>query len=808
MSGKSVLPVVFLYVSLFGRFVEADEPHPNFLKAESFAQLAEEGISLPKATYRLWAWARADVPFSIKVGAKELTSEKADDAAKDEGFAWRLMGEVTFAKGTIKIESEKPDAVACLCLSRNDHFDPGRLWSCMWTRADDPAAVADARAGTCRHINKTYETWSYASKEEWLERAAHLKRHILVSCGLYPRPEKTPLKPKRFGRIDRDTYSVEKVYFESWPGFYVTGNLYLPRSGKGPSPAVLCPHGHWGQGRFTYEGEPRGGVPPRAITLAKLGCVVFTYDMVGFGDSKKQMGHSIAGNDNELWGTNLMKLQLWNSIRSIDFLKSLSFVDPERIACTGASGGGTQTFILMAVDGRIKVAAPVNMVSAFMQGGCECENAPLLRLDTINPEIAGLMAPRPLLMVSATGDWTSHTPEVEYPMVRSIYKHFGAEDRVKNVHVDGPHNYNRASREAMYNFFLNWFLKENREKPYTEPPFTIEKRDDLSVWAGRSLPDGALDRKGLEAFLKKETQQTLNAYFPGNKARLEKFREVYGSVYCHALYLEGRTEGGSITGETLGARSVKLPWCKDPVATVQLVLRKDDQAVPAVLFLPPSQKNAGMKRACLLIHPEGKAAAFLDAFSGDGESAAGPFTEQNALALLLKQGRSVLTMDPFLCGEFHSAFRTTKRKREGRMFTTYNRTILVERVRDIVLAAAFLEKMVKQDVLVAGVGEAGRWVMLAAPFLSGDVQVLADLNGYVSGSEAMWQGENFAPSVLAFGALKTAAALAAPRRLTLFNTGELFERKWPDAAYRAAGSPKRLKILAGDSASRLFEPEK
>ena len=112
----------------------------------------------------------------------------------------------------------------------------------------------------------------------------------------------------------------------------------------------------------------------------------------------------------------------------------------------------------MAVDERIKAAAPVNMVSAFMQGGCRCENQGHLRLDINNVEIASCMAPRPLLMVSCTGDWTANTPEVEFPAVRAIYGLYGAQNKVSEVQIDAPHNYNQPSREAVYAFFKRHLL--------------------------------------------------------------------------------------------------------------------------------------------------------------------------------------------------------------------------------------------------------------------------------------------------------------------------------------------------------------
>lgn len=343
-------------------------------------------------------------------------------------------------------------------------------------------------ASQYRTLNDRVTTRAYASLAEWERRAAYLRERILASAGLLPPPDKTPLRSHVFDEKRHDDYSVFKVSFESLPGFYVTGNLYRP-AGAGPFPAILSPHGHWAYGRL--ENTPIASVPGRAINLAQQGFVVFTYDMIGYNDSR-QLTHRFGGKRETLWGLSLAGLQLWNSIRSVDFLESLPEVDRERIGCTGASGGGTQTFLLAAVDERIKVAAPVNMISLHMQGGCLCENAPGLRLDTNNVELAGAIAPRPLLMVSATGDWTNETLQLEYPAMRSIYALAGAESRVRAVQFEAPHNYNRDSREAVYSWMARWLKNAPEDVRVGERTFHPDSVPDLLVFYGRPSPGDAV----------------------------------------------------------------------------------------------------------------------------------------------------------------------------------------------------------------------------------------------------------------------------------------------------------------------------
>ena len=209
--------------------------------------------------------------------------------------------------------------------------------------------------------------------------------------------------------------------------------------------------------------------------------------MVGYNDSQ-QLPHTFGDRRENLWGLSLAGLQLWNGIRALDFLETLPYVRRDALAATGESGGGTQTFLLAAVDSRVKVAVPVNMISLHMQGGCLCENPPGLRLDLTNVEIAATIAPRPMLMVSATGDWTAETMEVEYPAVRAVYELFGAADRVQAVRMTAEHNYNKDSREAMYAWMARWLQQAAPDVKVPERPFTVEPLSDLLVFHQRAVP--------------------------------------------------------------------------------------------------------------------------------------------------------------------------------------------------------------------------------------------------------------------------------------------------------------------------------
>ena len=393
------------------------------------------------------------------------------------------------------------------------------------------AAAFPIQVPSYRTLNDRFAPPATATREAWTGRARYIREHVLASAGLLPMPPRTPLNPVVFDEVRHADYVVSKVYFESLPGFFVTGNLYRP-AGRGPFPAILSPHGHWTNGRLEHSLVTSG--PGRAIGLARQGFVVFSHDMIGYNDSR-QLTHTFDGRRERLWGLSLGGLQLWNSIRSLDFLESLPYVDRDAIGATGASGGGTQTFLLGAVDDRVAAAAPVNMISLHMQGGCICENLPGLRLDLTNVEIAAAIAPRPLLMISATGDWTSETLEIEYPAMRRIYGLLDAEDHVRAVRMTAEHNFNKDSREAMYAWMARWLQHAPDAPSRPEKDFTPDKVTDLLVFYGRPLPGGAATADVLTA-----------RWIAGAKAQLASTDpSILEAALRHALGYGGEPSSGA-----------------------------------------------------------------------------------------------------------------------------------------------------------------------------------------------------------------------------------------------------------------------
>jgi len=417
----------------------------------------------------------------------------------------------------------------------------------------------------------------------WEARKAQLRKQVLAAAGLMPMPAKRPLNPLIYDKLDRDGYTIEKVALETLPGYWLGGNLYRPKA-AGKHPAVLYAHGHWTYGRLEH--QPLCSAPTLSINLARHGFVVFAYDMAGYNDTS-QTPHDFSTPEFQLWSFTPLGLQTWNSIRVADFLETLPDVDPKKLAMTGASGGGTQTFVMTAVDDRIAVSAPVNMISGIMQGGCICENAPGLRVGTNNIEIAAMMAPKPMLAVAATGDWTKNVPKVEYPALKKVWELYGKPESVEAVQFDAEHNYNKDSREAVYEFLRKHLLPQT--PPFKERRVTVEMLQDMLVFSDRKRPSHA--RTFAQVFDEWKTASRVQAEtMPAAQAR-ERLQLIFGA------------------GAGEGLDGISHKWL--------------DGKGPAVVYVhPEGMAAAEASDAVKGLRAEGRAVLLLDAFQTGSAKAA------------------------------------------------------------------------------------------------------------------------------------------------------------------------------------------
>ncbi|MGD0776335.1 MAG: acetylxylan esterase [Candidatus Solibacter sp.] len=571
-----------------------------------------------------------------------------------------------------------------------------------------PAAVpeSDIRNIETADYKTHFKMPDYTSRKQWEDRRTSLRQQILSAAGLLPMPLKTPLHAKIIRRLAYRDYTIETVLIETLPGYFLGGNLYRPTGETAPAPAVLLPHGHWKRGRL--EDQPSYSVPALGINLARQGYVVFAYDMVGFNDTQ-QTPHSFGGWLEDLWSFHPMGLQLWNSIRALDYLQSLPDVDARRIAATGASGGGTQTFLLAAVDERVRYVAPVNMVSAHMQGGDPCEEAPNLRLDTFNVEIAAMIAPRPMLLVSSTHDWTSRTPIEEFPAIRHIYELYGAGDRVQNAHIDAEHNYNRQSRESVYHFLAK------------------------NMW-GAHPPASLVDHE-----VSPPEDQDLLA-FPKVGARdLEGYADVF-QMWKITATLQTQSNSDPAAQREALRYALAAEWPPPPEAVMEgnrIILTRIGKGDRVTGYWRPG-KGAGV----LVVHPGGSNAAL----------------RTDVVEKLMQSGRPVLIVEPFIS----NAARVRKQRFDD-YFLSYNQTDSAERVQDILTGLAFLKDQSGGRPELIGVGDGGIWCVFAAAVAPIAIDVIADLNGF-GGSDEDFRNRFFVPGIQRAGGLSGALKLVNTAR--------------------------------------------
>ena len=690
----------------------------------------------------------------------------------------------------------------------------------------------DSRLEPQKDLNAYFPFLVPETREAWEVRKRELKQRILVSTGLWPMPQRTPLKPVIYGKTTRPGFTVEKVHFESVPGHFVTGLLFRPAGKKagGKHPAVLCPHGHGGRlqdyGAASMAALIKSGAEKfiksgrfpklaRCATLARMGCVTFIYDMEGYADAQ-QIGMGVAHrlqkqrahmNSPDGWGfistqaelrlQSIMGLQTWNSIRGLDFLAGLPDVDPKRIGVTGGSGGGTQTILLCAIDPRPVVAFPNGMVSTSMQGGCTCENCCLLRIGTGNVELAALFAPKPQGMTAAN-DWTKEMMTKGYPELRKLYGLYGKRDHVLcRSLVRFPHNYNYVSRAIMYNLFSRHLGLG--DKPVVETDYEPLTPEEYTVWdKEHPAPQGGDEHeKSVTGFLSKQSQAQLASLVPRQREDMTLYRGIVGGA-IKTIIGRGLPRANEVD-RTKVAEHDRGDYLE---FTDILRLKSEGESLPVVSFFPKKAEYSGL--AVVWVDGRGKAGLYGE----DGQPIA-------AIRKLLDGGAAVLGADLLYQGEFLAdgkPLEVTPKVGNNREFAAYtfgyNHTVFASRVHDILTLLAFVkghEEDKAGSVALVGTGGAGPLVATARVLVQDLVdKAVVATGGFRFVNVGNYRDPGFLPGAVKYGDLPGMLSLAAP--LPLFLAGEKGQvPELVQATYAAMKRPKYVVSQTGSESAAVLK---
>lgn len=610
--------------------------------------------------------------------------------------------------------------------------------------ADSPAAVLspNEREGLFQayfdRMTEPQPLARFKTREAWFAYRADLRPGILRAIGLSPLPDRVDLSPVITGRLEREGYSVERVYYQVFPRVYASGYLYRPSRPMSPGerlPAVLNPHGHWALGAL----DPV--VQSRCIALAKMGYVAFCPDSTHVAD----LGVGLCP----------IGLMTWNNMRALDYLESLDCVDKERIGCTGESGGGQQTLYLAALDERVKVIVPAVLVSYFRrilfaseQTHCFCNHAPGIARLTDEHELAAMFAPRAALFICATGDWTREFPREEFPEIKRIYQLVGGD--VDCVQFDKPHNYDRESREQMY-AWMNRHLKGDSD-PATarEPPVEPEKPDTLKALSG-PVPGGLSLEAARDYYRQKYTARNP---LPRGKAQWREYQQQTRNALGELL---GASPAPAARGfvsrgtAVLGNHRIE-----------RILLRSETEVdVPCWLMLPEGQRRKNP--ALVLAHPKGKEALLLE--------------RPELVNRLLQAGVTLLAVDPRWRGELQRNWHWNQ--------VIWGRPEEAMAAHDLNSAGAYLRSRKEVDprrVFVLGLGEAGRCAICASALDERWAGVAADEIGALYSERDVLQ---VIPNLLRLGDLPEIAGLSGPRPLWINGARSRFA--WTDACYRGQG---------------------
>jgi len=366
------------------------------------------------------------------------------------------------------------------------------------------------------------------SQEDWQSKRERYRRELLEMLGLDPMPERTDLKATVTGRVESEKFTVEKLHFQSRPGLYVTGNLYVPKGLDGPAPAVLyvCGHARVKEGDVSFGNKV--AYQRHGCWFAANGYVCLTIDSLQLGEIES-IHHGTYRYGMWWWnnrGYSPAGVEAWNCVRAIDYLQSRPEVDPERIGVTGRSGGGAYSWWISAIDERIKAAVPVagitdlenHVVDGCVEGHCDC----MFIVNTYRwdyPLVAALVSPRPLLIGNSDNDGIFPLDGVwrTYQKARRIYKLCGAEDQIALKVTQGPHKDTPELRIPAFAWFNQHLTGE--ERPVEDQAEGVFEPAQLKVFD--QLPADQINTEIHETFVKAADAPAV----PKNRKQWEAMRD-------------------------------------------------------------------------------------------------------------------------------------------------------------------------------------------------------------------------------------------------------------------------------------------
>ncbi|WPP49111.1 alpha/beta hydrolase family protein [Catalinimonas niigatensis] len=619
------------------------------------------------------------------------------------------------------------------------------------------------------------------TKENWKQRQAEVREKLMKIVG--PFPEKTPLNSQITETLVKDGIKVEKLIYESQPGFYVTAGLFMPKTLKGKAPAIIYCSGH------TELGFRSDTYQHKILNLVHKGFVVLAFDPLGQGErmqypeaegKKSRIGgptkeHGYAGAQSFISGSSLAKHMIWDGIRTVDYLLTRPEIDPKRIGMTGRSGGGTQTAYIAAFDERIYAAATEAYVTTLdillkTKGPQDAEQN-FMHFIEQGLDIADLLevrAPKPAMIISTTRDFFSiEGARQAYAEVQQVYQAFGMENNISMSEDDEVHASTPKNREAMYAFFQKHLQNPGDSEDKDVAVFTFE---ELQVTSSGQVAT-ALDSKNVFELNREESQK--------KKARVIQQRTNFQP---EKIVQEAQKLSGYEAPKAAQEVHFAGQYQREGYNVQKYLMIEEKHVNPYLLFVPDGGQS---NQVVLYFHPEGKAA---QASAGD------------EIEALVKQGLTVLSADVLGTGELGPGYLKGDAYIEGVSYNQWfasilvNQSIVARQAADMVSMVRHIQQNNREIEISAIAHSTLAPALLHAAAFEPAIEKIALVEPLISYASLVehesyapeWIPANVAGSLRAYDLADLAATLA-PRKLLIINpqnhmreavNPQIFEEEW------------------------------